>query len=867
VGRQVPCPRVAGVGWVDVRSDIRPEALATRTKHDLGTDLALTARIAARGSELDLTDTDPTPQLPGLDLPRRAGLSRLARLKRIARDRRSVWAATALLVVAGTVGSVLGARSVAGADADKARLAFHLTSQEIASTLTLAIKHEEDLVVSTSAFVAASDDMSPTGFDKWAESVRALQRFPELQNIGLVTQVPARGLVAFRRRIKADPMRPLGLSSPGPKEPFQVLPPGSRTYYCFAVAGLARSLASYLSTGVDYCALAKTLAPSRDTGITSYAPFVNGTVATLGVETPVYRSGVVPATVAERRRAFVGWLGELLVPGVVLQRALQGHPNTSVTFRYGNGSSNVVFSSGTAPRHAQSERVDLHNGWSVQALAMAVPTGVFADGSALTVLVGGILLSVLLGLLVFVLGTGRTRALSLVREKTRELSHLALHDALTGLPNRALVLDRAEQMLARVERQPGSVAGALFIDIDGFKRVNDKLGHAAGDQLLQIVGERLQGVVRDQDTVGRLGGDEFVVLVESTTREGPVDLPDRIIEVLRHGIDLDGSGRTQSFTASVGIAVGQYATPDALLRDADLALYAAKAAGKDRYALFDASMSTSAEGRLELEGDLGAALREEQLFLHYQPIFDLSRHEVIGVEALVRWRHPSRGVVAPDEFIPMSEESGLILSLGRWVLREACEQAARWQARGHPVSVFVNVSAQQLSRDGFAGDVRRALEISGIDPSLLALEITETTLMHDVAAAGERLQEIKALGVRVAIDDFGTGYASLSQLQRMPVDILKIDGSFVAALDDTGQGRELLEAILGVGQALSLTVVAEGVETQTQLTALREMGCQRAQGYLLGRPAAADVVEDMFTGRLGRAATSVVVGSTSTGSS
>jgi diguanylate cyclase (GGDEF)-like protein len=784
-------------------------------------------------------------------------MSHVARLKRAARDRRSVWAVTALLVLAGTIGSVLGARSVARSDADKARLAFHLTSQEIASTLTLAIKHEEDLVISTSAFVAANGDMSPTGFDKWAESVHALQRFPELQNIGLVAQIPATRLAAFQRRIAVEPMRPLGLSSPGPSERFQVLPPGPRPYYCFAVAGLARSMASYLPTGVDYCALASTLAPSRDTGVSSYAPFVNGNVATLGVETPVYRSGVVPATVAERRRAFVGWLGELLVPGIVLQRALQGHPNTGVTFRYGSGSSHVVFRSGNAPRHAQSARVDLHNGWTVQSLGPAIASGVFANRSALTVLIGGILLSVLLGLLVLVLGTGRMRALSLVAEKTRELSHLALHDALTGLPNRALVLDRADQMLARVERQPGSVAGALFIDIDGFKRVNDKLGHAAGDRLLQLVGERLQSVVRDQDTVGRLGGDEFVVLVEATTREGHLDLPERIIEVLRRPVALDGRGSMLSFTASVGIAVGQYATPDTLLRDADLALYAAKAAGKDRYALFDASMNTIAEGRLELEAELSAALREEQFFLHYQPIFDLPTQSVVGVEALIRWRHPDRGVVPPDEFIPASEENGLILPIGRWVLGEACRQAAMWHVLGRRIRIFVNVSAHQLARDGFANDVRQALESSGIEPSLLVLEITETTLMRDVAAASERLNEVKALGVEVAIDDFGTGYASLSHLQRMPVDILKIDRSFVAAVGDTGQGRELLEAVLGVGQALSLTVVAEGVETQGQLTTLLEMGCERAQGFLLGRPCAPEVVEDFFAPPARQAAASL----------
>ena len=801
-------------------------------------------------TERSLPDSEHTGDPPAFQAPAAATAGGgLHRVKKIARDRRTVWAVGALLMVVGALASIAGARSAVKTDAEKARLAFHITTGEIASTLTLAIEHEEDLVVSTSAFVAATDDRSATGFDTWAESVHAMQRFPELQNIGLVTQVPASQLAAFERRIAAQPLRPLGLSTPGPKERFQVLPPGSRPYYCFAVAGLARSLATYLPAGLDYCALAQTLASARDTGLTTYAPFVQGSVTTLGVEVPVYRGGVVPPAVAARRQAFIGWLGELLVPQVVLARSLQGHPNTAVVFRYDRGSSHVVFNSGRAPSHPQKATVALHNGWTVQSLGAAAPSGVLADGRALALLLGGTLLSALLSLLVIVLATGRTRALALVREKTRELSHLALHDALTGLPNRALVLDRAEQMLARVERAPGSVAGALFIDIDGFKHVNDKLGHAAGDQVLKVVGERLGAVVREQDTVGRLGGDEFVVLVESTTREGPLDLPDRIIESLRRPIDLDGTGRTLSFTASMGIAVGKYATPDALLRDADLALYAAKAAGKDRYALFDASMNTALDGRLELEGDLGAALREEQLFLHYQPIIDLSDQKVAAVEALVRWRHPARGIVGPDDFIPLSEKSGLILQIGRWVLAEACLQASRWHAQGHRICMFVNVSAQEIVRDGFVEDVRRALARSGMEPSMLALEVTETTLMRDVAAASERLEKLKELGVRVAIDDFGTGYASLSHLQRMPVDILKIDQSFVAALSQEGQGRELLEAIVGVGHALTLEIVAEGVETQSQMTTLREMGCQWAQGSLIGRPGAAEVIRDLFAAR------------------
>jgi diguanylate cyclase (GGDEF)-like protein len=442
------------------------------------------------------------------------------------------------------------------------------------------------------------------------------------------------------------------------------------------------------------------------------------------------------------------------------------------------------------------------------------------------------------------------RAMSLVAEKTRELSHQALHDALTGLPNRALVLDRAEQMLARTARAPGMVAGALFIDVDGFKHVNDNLGHAAGDVLLRAVGERLQASVRDQDTVGRLGGDEFVVLVESGAGESTADiLADRLVDALRAPVDLGGGATEVSVTVSIGVAVGQYATPDGLLRDADLALYAAKAAGRDRYSLFDASMHADVEGRVALEVDLSEALAREQFFLVYQPIFELPGGRLDGVEALLRWRHPVRGIISPEEFIPLAEESGMIVPIGRWVLAEACRQAQQWTAAGgQPVGISVNVSAQQLAREDFAGDVRRALEQSGLDPAALMIEITETTVMRDVDAACRHLEEIKALGASVAVDDFGTGYASLSQLQRIPADVLKVDRSFVAALDGGEQSRDLLEAILGVGRSMSLRVIAEGIETEDQLRTVTEMGAQMAQGFLVGRPAPAEVIEGLLQG-------------------
>jgi diguanylate cyclase (GGDEF)-like protein len=779
--------------------------------------------------------------------PGAPGAARTSRRARLSRGHRGVrWAAIALFVAAAVAGLLMSAKSVAHKDADKARLAFHLSSDEIASTLKLALQHEEDLVISASAFIASDPRASAAGFDRWAESVRAMHRYPELQNIGLVVMVRARELAAFRARMAAHPLRPLGPRSLGPKEGFQLFPAGERPYYCFAVAGLARNAATYIPGGVDYCALAKSLIVARDSGASNYAPFVAAKGTTLGVETPVYSGGVTPATVAERRRAFVGWLGELLAPELVLQRALEGHPGTAATFRYGSGTMQVEFRSGTSPRRTQTTRIDLHNGWTVQTFGARVGAGIFDDQPAAELLAGGLLVGLLLGLLVFVLATGRKRALSLVREKTRELSHQALHDALTGLPNRALVLDRAEQMLARAGRQAGIVPGALFIDVDGFKHVNDNLGHAAGDQLLQVIGRRLDGVVREQDTVGRLGGDEFVVLVECEGPKASLDvLASRLIDVLRKPVRLAPMGKTLSCTVTIGVAVGQYATPHELLRDADLALYAAKAAGKDRYAVFNASMERDGEDRLELEVDLSAALLDEQLFLLYQPIFDVRSRTMVAAEALIRWQHPQRGVVPPDDFIPLAEQTGLVGPIGRWVLDGACRQAAAWRAEGIELGICVNVSAYQLGRQEFAADVKRALQESGIEPSSLTLEVTETTIMRDVAAACERLEEVKALGVRVAIDDFGTGYASLSHLQRMPVDLLKVDRSFVAALADGDQSRELLEAILGVAQALSLSVIAEGIETSAQMATIQEMGCDMAQGFLIGRPSPPEVLESL----------------------
>jgi diguanylate cyclase (GGDEF)-like protein len=547
-----------------------------------------------------------------------AGLARL--MSKLGLERNAWGVLAAMLVLGGMLAAALGARAVTRSDANRERLTGRLTSAAVASTLKLAIRHEEDLTVSMSAFIAANPSASASEFDAWVESAHAMQRYPELKNIGLVSFVPAARLAAFEARMDAHPIRPLGPRSAMPPGSLEILPVGRRPHYCLAVAGLARNGASYVPAGLDYCELIKTMFASRDLGLTGYAPLADTGSVELGVATPVYRGGATPASVEARVRAFVGWLGERVEPEVLLDTALAGHPNVAAVFRYDSPSAHIQLSDGAVRGRAQSTIIPLqvgheaglanpHAGWTVQVLTAAGASGVFDDPNAFVLLLGGAALSGLLGLLVLVLGSGRTRARRLVRVKTHELSlknrelvELALHDTLTGLPNRALVLDRAAQMLARVARQPEKLAGALFVDIDGFKRVNDELGHAAGDRLLSIVGERLQSAVRDQDTVGRLGGDEFVVLAETTVGDAVLDLlADRLTEILREPVELLDGHEICSVTVSIGVAAGRYETPDALLRDADLALYAAKGAGKDRYALFDTTMRSGVRGRIELE--------------------------------------------------------------------------------------------------------------------------------------------------------------------------------------------------------------------------------------------------------------------------
>jgi diguanylate cyclase (GGDEF)-like protein len=425
-----------------------------------------------------------------------------------------------------------------------------------------------------------------------------------------------------------------------------------------------------------------------------------------------------------------------------------------------------------------------------------------------------------------------------------EIRHQAMHDALTGLPNRALILDRADQLLARARRDVAPIS-ALFFDLDGFKAINDTLGHGVGDRLLQAVAARLSATVRASDTLARLGGDEFVVLVDGAgIGAGPDIAAERILEVLRQPFLLEGVDEPIVISASIGISTSTPGTSaDELLRDADVALYEAKAAGKNQAVVFAPEMQAALSSRVTLEGDLRRAIERGEFFLVYQPILDLRTKRITGVEALIRWQHPVRGVVAPDEFIPLLEQTGLIVPAGRWVLNEACEQLAAWHRSGRPIEMSVNVSARQLQTDDFVHDVGAVLGLTGVSPASLTLEITESTIMDDIDATIGRLRALKALGVRLAIDDFGTGYSSLAYLRQFPVDALKIDRSFIAAIAESAEAGALIHTLVHLGKALGLSTLAEGIEDRDQFTRLQIEDCDSGQGFLFSRPLTADALE------------------------
>ena len=435
-----------------------------------------------------------------------------------------------------------------------------------------------------------------------------------------------------------------------------------------------------------------------------------------------------------------------------------------------------------------------------------------------------------------------------MRHAEEELAHWAMHDALTGLANRTLLMDRMELALTRSLRQPGSVA-ALFCDLDGFKEINDGFGHHVGDEVLRTVAARLTSVLRPSDTVARIGGDEFVVLCEGLIDDcAAFDLAARLLDVV--ALPAHAGGQDLSLSMSVGVAFNGTRDAGELLRNADAAMYLAKQRGRGRAELYDERVREVAADRSSVVSDLRHAVARDELRAHYQPIFALDGERLLGMEALVRWQHPRRGLMAPDDFIPLAEGANLIGELGAWVLRTACRQAARWGAAGPggaPLHMAVNVSARQLARGGgLVPLVAEALAESGIDPATLILEVTESAVMDDAEATLGVLTDLKALGVRLAIDDFGTGYSSLVYLKRFPVDQLKVDRTFVRGLGTDADDSAIVASVVSLAHAVGIVAIAEGVETAEQLAALQGLGCGFGQGYLWSRPRPAAELEELL---------------------
>ena len=467
------------------------------------------------------------------------------------------------------------------------------------------------------------------------------------------------------------------------------------------------------------------------------------------------------------------------------------------------------------------------------------------DGRHLHVLFNGSIergadgrLSSLTGLMADI--TGRKLAESRLRE-------LATHDTLTGLPNRALLGERIQDMLDRCPE--GDNVAVMFLDLDRFKEVNDSFGHEMGDVLLCEVARRLTGAVRADDLVARLGGDEFVVAAHCTTgTAGAARVADKLLEAMAAPVVVGGHDMVVGASIGISMYPRDARTRETLFQTADTAMYRAKSSGRNRYRFFEPEMTVAAQVRMALEVSLRPALARREFELHYQPRIDLRSMEPVGMEALIRWNHPERGRVPPQQFIAIAEETGLIAAIGHWVLLEACAQTRRLiDEYGRPIRVSVNVSARQLAQPGFGAEVRDVLARTGLPPSCLELELTESALIEDIEHTASMLRELKKLGLVLAVDDFGTGYSSLAYLRRFPIDVLKLDRSFVLQQDDTITAFEFVKAFVGMAHALNMAVVAEGVETAEVLDFLCAAECDEAQGYYLARPAPLDAVRDLLT--------------------
>jgi diguanylate cyclase (GGDEF)-like protein len=775
------------------------------------------------------------------------------------------------LLAAGVLGvglcaSVLGAFQWRSYISDQQRHEVQTTTSTAKASLTDAIQRDEDLVETLQGIVASG---TPVTNSELQEEYSHVAAFDDAGVIGLgyIARVPLADLKSFEAEVQADP--PLGESA----SEEVVHAEGRRADYCLirdavgsgtgaddlSRAGMTQ-LAQQLSDQFDYCAGAQaaTFLQSASTGDQNVVLLHPGLERDLDapvknrlfdIVSPIYAPGLPLGTSAERNAALLGWVDGVFSTVPVLGPVIGHTSGVSVALYYHDPhGAFLVDQAGPDLDGAPHSTVAVSPTGLWRATITVLPSNASATVQGIGVLADLLVIVLLVGLIIL-LFRSRQRAFGSLAHKNAELQHRAQHDSLTGLANRELLLEQAGAMLERAEQRDGVVA-LLLIDLDGFKSINDTYGHRVGDQVIQAVAERLSGHLGQGDVLGRPGADEFVVLAGGPSIAAGADaLAERLLAVLSAPIELaggPGDGVLLRLTACIGVAQGPRQNPVDLLRDADTALHEAKGSGRNRFVVFQPAMHMAASNRLAMSGELRSALEEGQFFLVYQPVFELAGGRPIGVEALLRWRHPLRGVVPPLEFVPLLEETGMIADVGREVLRLACGQAKTWERRGLPIFVSVNVSAIQLESEQFSDDVRRTLEQAELHPSRLTIEITESALMRDAQDTVRRLGNLKALGVRLAIDDFGTGYSSLAYLRQFPVDILKIDRAFVSAMTASAGGMALVRTMLELARALGLRTVAEGIEQASELRALEVEHCRFGQGFLLARPLDPDQIELFF---------------------
>ncbi len=777
-----------------------------------------------------------------------------------------------LFLVVGLAAAVFASWQWKNVEARQARQSFHQQASGVAAKVTKGLQRDIDLTTTSRALIEQNPNITNVQLGSLFSAL-APSGPSNASGITYIEKVSSAQLYYYRVAIATDPTSALSGGAP-----FAITPSTAQAPYCLTrLLALRASLKSAgdvaLPPGLDWCSTSAkdALVSSRGSGQLAVTKLLgtdegrmlgiqpqSGTApgsaaietlktldqafnSTIVVVAPVYE-GPTPSTAQGRVNALEGWVGGIFDAAPILRSAVGNNSNLQVTLtRVNLGNKPLVMatrdSSNAAGGLVDAIPTSANGNWIVT-VRQPLVAGSATGGTTGLIIGGAIALATLI--LFFVLRSlvvTRRRALEEAAEQTGELQHMALHDPLTGLPNRRLVVDRAEQMLIRSRRSQLPCA-ALTLGIDRFKEFNDTNGYETGDELLKAVADRLGAVLREADTIGRVRGDEFVVLTDGASlAAGPELVAERILDVLREPFFL-GESRPEPFiiSASVGVALGPRVGAELLLHDADTALSQAKEAGKGRYALFGQDMPQAIESRLAFENELRSAVATDQFFLRYQPIFDIETRTTTGVEALLRWQHSTGRVMPPDHFLPLLEESGLIIPLGRWVIQEACRQGAALHSSGYLISMSVNISARQLESEDLVGDVRAALAASGFEPNALVLEITETTIMRDTALMVDRLIALKGLGVRIAIDDFGTGYSSLAYLRQFPVDILKIDRSFISSLATTRDSSMLIHTLVQFGKTLGLETIAEGIEEEGQMDPLLAEQCDTGQGFLYGRP-------------------------------